>query len=44
MTLTGRPWEAGWREMMLSDGDAVLMTNEEATWTMTSPSSPTSLR
>ncbi|MBR1208876.1 MULTISPECIES: helix-turn-helix domain-containing protein [unclassified Bradyrhizobium] len=27
------------REMMLSDGDAVLMTNEEATWTMTSPSS-----
>jgi AraC-like DNA-binding protein len=27
------------REMVLSDGDAVLMTNEEATWTMTSPSS-----
>ncbi len=27
------------REMILSDGDAVLMTNEEATWTMTSPSS-----
>jgi AraC-like DNA-binding protein len=26
-------------EMVLSDGDAVLMTNEEATWTMTSPSS-----
>jgi AraC-like DNA-binding protein len=27
------------REMMLRDGDAVLMTNEEATWTMTSPAS-----
>ena len=27
------------REMTLSDGDAVLMTNEEAIWTMTSPSS-----
>jgi len=26
-------------EMVLSDGDAVLMTNEEATWTMSSPSS-----
>lgn len=26
-------------EMALSDGDAVLMTNEEATWTMSSPSS-----
>ena len=26
-------------EMALSDGDAVLMTNEEAAWTMTSPSS-----
>jgi AraC-like DNA-binding protein len=26
-------------EMILSDGDAVLMTNEEATWTMSSPSS-----
>jgi len=26
-------------EMVLSDGDAVLMTNEEAAWTMTSPSS-----
>lgn len=27
------------RELTLSDGDAVLMTNEEAAWTMTSPSS-----
>ncbi|WP_050424474.1 helix-turn-helix domain-containing protein [Bradyrhizobium tropiciagri] len=27
------------RETLLSDGDAVLMTNEEAAWTMTSPSS-----
>ena len=27
------------REMVLSDGDAVLMTNEQAAWTMTSPSS-----
>jgi AraC-like DNA-binding protein len=26
-------------EMVLSDGDAVLMTNEEASWTMSSPSS-----
>jgi len=26
-------------EMVLSDGDAVLMSNEEATWTMSSPSS-----
>lgn len=26
-------------EMALSDGDAVLMTNEEAAWTMSSPSS-----
>ena len=26
-------------EMVLSDGDAVLMTSEEATWTMSSPSS-----
>jgi AraC-like DNA-binding protein len=40
MTLTGTTAgsRAG-REMILSDGDAVLMTNEEATWTMTSPSS-----
>ena len=40
MTLTGTT--VGSRsgcEMVLSDGDAVLMTNEEATWTMTSPSS-----
>lgn len=40
MTLTGTT--AGsrrGREMILSDGDAVLMTNEEAAWTMTSPSS-----
>lgn len=27
------------REMMLGEGDAVLMTNEQAAWTMTSPSS-----
>lgn len=27
------------REMVLGDGDAVLMTNEQAAWTMTSPSS-----
>ncbi len=40
MTLTGTTvGSRGGREMMLSDGDAVLMTNEEATWTMTSPSS-----
>jgi AraC-like DNA-binding protein len=40
MTLTGMTVgsRAG-REMILSDGDAVLMTNDEATWTMTSPSS-----
>jgi AraC-like DNA-binding protein len=40
MTLTGTT--VGSRhghEMILSDGDGVLMTNEEATWTMTSPSS-----
>ena len=40
MTLTGTTvGSRGGREMILSDGDAVLMTNEEATWTMTSPSS-----
>jgi AraC-like DNA-binding protein len=40
MTLTGTTvGSRGGREMVLSDGDAVLMTNEEATWTMTSPSS-----
>jgi AraC-like DNA-binding protein len=40
MTLTGTTvGTRGGREMILSDGDAVLMTNEEATWTMTSPSS-----
>jgi AraC-like DNA-binding protein len=40
MTLTGTTvGSRRGREMMLSDGDAVLMTNEEATWTMTSPSS-----
>jgi AraC-like DNA-binding protein len=40
MTLTGTTvGSRGGREMMLSDGDAVLMTNEEATWAMTSPSS-----
>ncbi|WP_194464060.1 helix-turn-helix domain-containing protein [Bradyrhizobium sp. CCBAU 53340] len=40
MTLTGRTvGSRRGREMTLSDGDAVLMTNEEATWTMTSPSS-----
>jgi len=40
MTLTGTTvGSRGGREMTLSDGDAVLMTNEEATWTMTSPSS-----
>ena len=40
ITLTGTT-VGGWsgREMVLSDGEAVLMTNEEATWTMTSPSS-----
>ena len=40
MTLTGTSlasWRA--REMVLSDGDAVLMTSEEAAWTITSPSS-----
>ena len=40
MTLTGTSlasWRA--REMVLSDGDAVLMTSEEAAWTLTSPSS-----
>jgi AraC-like DNA-binding protein len=40
MTLTGTTvGSRGGREMVLSDGDAVLMTNEEATWTMTSSSS-----
>ena len=40
MTLTGTTvGSRRGREMVLSDGDAVLMTNEEATWTMTSPSS-----
>jgi AraC-like DNA-binding protein len=40
MTLAGTTvGSRGGREMMLSDGDAVLMTNEEATWAMTSPSS-----
>jgi AraC-like DNA-binding protein len=39
MTLTGTTvGSRGGRDMVLSDGDAVLMTNEEATWTMTSPS------
>jgi AraC-like DNA-binding protein len=38
MTLTGTTvGSRGGSEMILSDGDAVLMTNEEATWTMTSP-------
>jgi AraC-like DNA-binding protein len=38
MTLSGTTvGSRGGREMVLSDGDAVLMTNEEATWTMTSP-------
>jgi hypothetical protein len=40
MTLTGTTVGSRCgREMILSDGDAVLMTNEDATWTMTSPSS-----
>jgi AraC-like DNA-binding protein len=40
MTLTGTTvGSRSGREMVLSDGDAVLMTNEEATWTMTSPTS-----
>jgi AraC-like DNA-binding protein len=40
MTLTGTTvGSRGGHEMILSDGDAVLMTNEEAAWTMTSPSS-----
>jgi AraC-like DNA-binding protein len=40
MTLTGTTvGSRSGREMVLSDGDAVLMTNEEATWMMTSPSS-----
>jgi len=40
MTLTGTTvGSQGGREMILSDGDAVLMTNEEANWTMSSPSS-----
>jgi AraC-like DNA-binding protein len=40
MTLTGTTvGSQGGREMILSDGDAVLMTNEEADWTMSSPSS-----
>ena len=40
ITLTGTSlasWRA--REMVLSDGDAVLMTSAEAAWTLTSPSS-----
>jgi AraC-like DNA-binding protein len=39
MTLAGTSvvsWRA--REMVLSDGDAVLMTSEEAAWTLASPS------
>jgi AraC-like DNA-binding protein len=40
MTLSGTTvGSRGGREMVLGDGDAVLMTNEEAAWTMTSPSS-----
>ncbi|TWB93526.1 AraC-like DNA-binding protein [Bradyrhizobium macuxiense] len=40
MTLTGTTvGSRRGREIVLSDGDAVLMTNEEASWTMTSPSS-----
>ncbi|MEA2915328.1 MAG: hypothetical protein QOJ15_7409 [Bradyrhizobium sp.] len=40
MTLSGTTvGSRGGRELVLSDGDAVLMTNEEAAWTMTSPSS-----
>jgi len=40
MTLSGTTvGSQGGREMILSDGDAVLMTNETAAWTMTSPSS-----
>jgi AraC-like DNA-binding protein len=40
MTLTGTTvGSRSGREMVLSDGDAVLMTNEEARWMMTSPSS-----
>jgi hypothetical protein len=40
MTLSGTTvGSRGGREMILSDGDAVLMTNEEAMWAMTSPSS-----
>jgi AraC-like DNA-binding protein len=38
MTLSGTTvGSRGGREMLLRDGDAVLMTNEEATWSMTSP-------
>jgi AraC-like DNA-binding protein len=40
MTLTGTTvGSQGGREIVLSDGDAVLMSNEEANWTMSSPSS-----
>jgi AraC-like DNA-binding protein len=40
MTLSGTTvGSRGGQEMVLSDGDAVLMTNEEVAWTMTSPSS-----
>jgi AraC-like DNA-binding protein len=40
MTLTGTTvGSQGGREIILSDGDAVLMSNEEANWTMSSPSS-----
>jgi AraC-like DNA-binding protein len=40
MTLSGTTvGSKGGQEMVLSDGDAVLMTNEDAAWTMTSPSS-----
>ena len=40
MTLTGTSLASRRaREMVLSDGDAVLMTSEEAPWTLTSPSS-----
>ena len=40
MTLSGTTLEnRRGREMVLGEGDAILMTNEEAAWTMTSPSS-----
>jgi AraC-like DNA-binding protein len=40
MTLSGTTLASrGAREMVLSDGEAVLMTNEEADWTLTSSSS-----